>query len=269
MGSIRRTLVCAGRGSSRDLAMAAPAHAGLLVETAQNCDDLTSAKVFRPWLDLANYVPAPGGMSSPTAGWTLKGGARVVAGNEPWKVGGSDHESSLLLPAGSSATTGAMCVGIGHPTMRFFAKREQRAALDACWSRSCSTGLGGTLKSLPIGVVLGGTEWQPTLPYPVVASLLPLLPGQQTPVAFRFTPILGGAGRSTTCTSIRSRHASRVQAAGTCCVMQWTPPPPSASVSPGTRDGLAARVERPEQRERLGVGLLRRASGRSAPPLQR
>ena len=54
-------------------------------------------------------------------------------------------------------------------------------------------GVGGLVKSLPIGVVIGGSQWQPTLPYPVIASLLPLLPGQLTPVSFRFTPILGGS----------------------------------------------------------------------------
>jgi hypothetical protein len=43
-------------------------------------------------------------------------------------------------------------------------------------------------------VVLGGSAWQPTLPFPVVANLLPLLPGQMTPVAFRFTA-RGGAWR--------------------------------------------------------------------------
>ena len=40
--------------------------------------------------------------------------------------------------------------------------------------------------------MLGGGAWQPTLPFPVLASLLPLLPGSKTPVAFRFTP--AGAG---------------------------------------------------------------------------
>ena len=96
-------------------------------------------------------------------------------------------------------------------------------------------GLGGMLKSLPIGVVLGGSQWQPTLPYLVVASLLPLLPGQQTPVAFRFTPV----GRRELADRRRVRRPvqgplAASQAAGTCCVMQWTPPPPSARVSPGT-----------------------------------
>ncbi len=125
-----------------------------------------------------------------SSGWTFKGGAKIVSGNEPWKVGDSRHGSSLSLPAGSSATTGAMCVGIGHPTMRFFAKRNS-GLLSTMVVEVVFNGLGGTLRSLPIGVVVGGTQWQPTLPYPVIASLLPLLPGQMTPVQFRFTPLLG------------------------------------------------------------------------------
>ena len=52
--------------------------------------------------------------------------------------------------------------------------------------------------------------------------------------------------------------------AGTCCVMQWTPPPPRASVVARDRDDLAARVEPAQQRQRLVVGLLARAPGRSA-----
>jgi hypothetical protein len=40
--------------------------------------------------------------------------------------------------------------------------------------------------------VLGGSKWTPTLPLPVIANLLPLLPGDLTPVRFRFTPV-GGA----------------------------------------------------------------------------
>ena len=50
----------------------------------------------------------------------------------------------------------------------------------------------GIVDSLPIGVVAGTSNWQPTLPMTVLANLLPLLPGEQTPVAFRFTPLLGG-----------------------------------------------------------------------------
>jgi hypothetical protein len=190
MGSIKRTLVALGVAGAAALATAAPAHAGLLVSSAKDCAaDGASARVFKPWLDLAQYVPAPGGDAESASGWNLRGGAGIVAGNEPWKVGGSADHSSLSLPAGSSATTGVMCVGIGHPTLRFFSKRTSGTLLNPLAVEVVFEGLGGLVKSLPIGVVPAGGSWQPTLPFPVLASLLPLLPGQMTPVAFRFTPV--------------------------------------------------------------------------------
>ena len=191
MATIMRSFVALAAAAFAALAVATPAHAGLLVNRRRTATT-PSAQVFRPWLDPMNYVPAPGAHAESAAGWTLKGSARVVAGNEPWQVGGKGHASSLLIPSGSSATTGAMCVGIGHPTMRFFAKKNS-GLLSTLLVEVVFEGLGGALKSLPIGVVVSGSQWQPTLPYPVLASLLPLLPGQMTPVQFRFTPLLGGS----------------------------------------------------------------------------
>jgi hypothetical protein len=190
MGSIKRLVSALVTAGAATLALAAPAHAGLLVSSAQDCADQgASARVFQRWLDPARYVPAPGGHVESAAGWDLDGGARVVAGNEPWKVGDQSHGNSLLLPAGSSATTGTMCVGLEHPTMRFFAKRTSGTLLNPLLVEVQFEALGGLLKSLPIGVVLAGGQWQPTLPSVVVANLLPLLPGARTPVRFKFTPV--------------------------------------------------------------------------------
>jgi hypothetical protein len=190
MGSIKRVALALVAAGAASIAMAAPANAGLLVSSAKDCAaDGQSARVFQPWLDLGYYVPAPGGHLESSAGWELKGGARVVAGNEPWKVGGASHGNSLLLPGGSSATTGTMCVGLGHPTMRFFAKRTSGIVLNTLTVEVQFEALGGLLKSLPIGLVLSGGQWQPTLPSLVVANLLPLLPGAMTPVRFKFTPV--------------------------------------------------------------------------------
>ena len=75
--------------------------------------------------------------------------------------------------------------------MRFFAKRNGGTILSTMKVEVLFNGLGGLVKSLPIGLVLAGQNWQPTLPYPVLASLLPLLPGEMTPVKFRFTPLSG------------------------------------------------------------------------------
>jgi hypothetical protein len=193
MAGIKRTLVALVAAGVATLAAAAPANAGLLVASAQDCDAQASSQVFLRWLDPMRYVPAPGGDAESAAGWKLEDGARVVGGNEPWKVGGSGDDSSLLLPRGSQATTGVMCVGIEHPTLRFFARRTSGWLLDSLKVEVLFEGAGGRVDSLPVGVVLAGGSWQPTLPFPVLASLLPLLPGEQTPVAFRFTPVGGGS----------------------------------------------------------------------------
>jgi hypothetical protein len=192
MRNIKRAIGALVAAGAVTLAAAAPAHAGLLVASGTNCQASSSSQVFLRWLDLFRYERAPGGNAESAAGWTLSGGARVVPGNEPWKVGGSGS-NSLLLPRGSQATTGKMCVGIGHPVMRFFAKRTSGTLLDTLNVEVLFQGAGGRSLSLPIGLVLAGGSWQPTLPFPVLASLLPLLPGSQTPVSFRFTPVGGGS----------------------------------------------------------------------------
>jgi len=176
-------------------ATAGSANAGLLVSSALSCDDQSLSKPFTPWLDFAHYTPVAGGdFESSAAGWSLSGGASVANGNEPFQVSGPGDASSLAIPSGGSATSPTICVGIEHPTVRFFAKRNSGGLLGLSTLRVdvlFDNELGHT-SSLPIGVVTGSSNWLPTLPMTVVANLLALLPGEHTPVAFRFTPMLGG-----------------------------------------------------------------------------
>src|SRR4051812_20525787 len=172
-------------------ALAAPsAHAGVLVSTATNCPAQSVKQVFLPWLDPMSYtIVRNGTLESGATGWTLSG-ASVVSGNEPWNVHGAGETKSLKIPAGKSATTDTICVGLDHPTVRLFAKSSGDSLLSSIVSTLTVDVLfednAGHVLSLPIGVVLPGSRWNPTLPLPVVANLLPLLPGQQTPVRFRF-----------------------------------------------------------------------------------
>jgi hypothetical protein len=155
------------------LALSAPAQAGLLVRTTTSCDSQPLERPFARWLDPLQYTLAPdGGLEAGARDWTLSK-ASVVSGNESHYVRSASDSKSLYLPEGSSATTRSMCVGVGHLVARFFAKSK-----------------GTTLLSLSRlqGAALPSTSWSPTLPLPVVANLLPLLPGARTPVAFRFTP---------------------------------------------------------------------------------
>ena len=174
---------------------AGSASAGVLVDSAPSCDDQSLSRPFAPWLDLMQYTPLPGGdFESAASGWSLSGGASVVGGNESFHVGGDDDASSLRVPAGGSATSPTICVGLEHPTVRFFAKRNSGGLLGLSTMRVevlYENNL-GIVERLPIGVVTPTSSWQPTLPMPVVANLLALLPGEHTPVAFRFTPLSGG-----------------------------------------------------------------------------
>jgi hypothetical protein len=172
------------------LALAAPAvaQAGPLVASAPDCDAQELSQPFLPWLDPASYTLNNGGAFEDGAGgWTLKGGASAVSGNESYKVHGEADSNSLSLPAGSSATSSTICVGPEHPDLRFFV-RNTGSILSTLKVEVLSEDAAGNVRSLPIGLAAGTRAWAPTLPMPLVVNLLPLLPGSYTPVEFRFTP---------------------------------------------------------------------------------
>jgi hypothetical protein len=166
---------------------AAPALAGPLLANAR-CDDTSVKRVFAPWADAMSYFLAPNGGFESGGDWELENGARRVADNEPWKVSDEGDDSALELPEGGRATTAPVCVGLVEPTLRFFAKRASGSSVSLLQVDVLFEDAGGNVHGLPIGVVLNGGAWTPTLPMPLIVNLLPLLPGDKTPVAFRFTP---------------------------------------------------------------------------------
>jgi hypothetical protein len=190
-GLMRRALLAAITAVAMTGALAAPASAGILTVSANDCGDETLSQPFAGFGDRAQYKLVPGGsFEGSLADWSLIGKARVVSGNEPWKVGGSGHGKSLVLPAGSSAITAPTCVGLAEPTVRFFAKKNRGLLSTLAVSVYVKTSL-GLVVPVPVGVVLGNGQWKATSPMLIVANLLPLLPGDRTPVAFQFTPLLG------------------------------------------------------------------------------
>jgi hypothetical protein len=174
---------------------ASAANAGVLVASAPSCDAQSVSKTFLPWLDLADYTALSGGnFEGAGAGWSTNGPASVVNGNESFGVGGAGDAKSLALNNNSSATSPAICVGIEHPTLRFFAKRRSTgllASLSTLQVQALIELADGTVVPVPIGVVTNPGMWQPTLPMTILGNLLPLLPGEHTPVAFRFTAVGG------------------------------------------------------------------------------
>jgi hypothetical protein len=158
-----------------------------LISSATSCDDQTFEQPFLPWADVASYVLAPSGTFEQGAGgWKLSGGASVTSGNESFYVHAAGESSSLSLPSGSAATSPSMCVGIEHPTLRLFA-RNRGSLLSKVGVEVLFEDATGGVHALPIGQLVSGSQWQPTVAMPIVVNLLPLLPGEHTAVAFRFT----------------------------------------------------------------------------------
>lgn len=174
---------------------ATSASAGVLVASAPSCDAQAVSQPFTPWLDYASYQAVPGGnFESDLTGWSTTGSTAIATGNESFNVGGASDAQSLAIPAGGSATSPAVCVGLEHPTLRFFAKRRSTGMLASLSTLRVDALVelqGGAVLPVTIGVVASDGSWQPTLPMAVVANLLPLLPGEHTPVAFRFSAVGG------------------------------------------------------------------------------
>ena len=192
---IGRTVAAAIIATIASAAFASTANAALLTESATSCDDGPITQPFARFGDNANYKLLPGGsFEYGTPAWQLSGGAKIVSGNETYKVGGSTHSRSLSLPGGSAAVSPFTCVGLGEPTLRLFAKRNSAllglvSTLNVQIQVKTSLGLSLWLPVLPGD--LGGSSWHPTASMPLIANILPLSSTDKTPVRFRFTPLLG------------------------------------------------------------------------------
>jgi hypothetical protein len=167
----------------------------VLVASAPNCDNGAVSQPFAQWGDDNNYFLAPGGsFEGSVDGWALNG-AGVIADQEPWQVAGDAGTKALRIPAGRSVTTPTMCVGLEHPTMRFFAHRSGGGLLagtsQLLVTARTETSL-GLVVDVPVGTITtltNGTRWNKTTQQIVLTSLLPLLPGEHTPIQFRFTAV--------------------------------------------------------------------------------
>ena len=194
--SIRNRMLALALPVAATLVAAPSAQAGPLVASAGDCAAQELSQPFMPWADPAHYTLAPdGGFEEGGSTWSLDDGAAVVSGNESHYVRSADDTRSLELPSGSSAKSDTMCVGIEHPTLRLFA-RNTGSPLSGLRVEVHFEDALGEVHSLPIGVVAAGSSWQPTQPMVIGANLLPLLPGEHTPIAFEFTPVgFGGNWR--------------------------------------------------------------------------
>jgi hypothetical protein len=145
---------------------------------------------FLRFLDPASYTLVPdGGFEQGGAGWQLGGGAVTVAGNEPWYASGPGT-TALALPAGSTAVSPSFCIGLLDPTLRLFARNSAPLALGTVVVSAEVDTAGGSV-TVPVGAIVAGARWQPTLPLPLlVDALAPLGDGTAT-VRLRLTAVGG------------------------------------------------------------------------------
>jgi len=185
-----RLRLCGALGSLITLlTLTGSATGGAFTSSAVGCSSQVFEQPFLRWFDPAQYVLTPTGALESTTDWTLAGGAKRVSGNESYKVHAAGDRYSLTLPSGSSATTRAMCVGLEHPDLRFFAMNAG-SALSTLKVEVLFEDALGNVQSLTVATLTSGSTWQPTLPIAFLANV----PGSilaldgTTAVAFRFTP---------------------------------------------------------------------------------
>ena len=173
---------------------AAPAHAKSSIANPYDCKpEPTLTQAFAPFGDLGLYTPvSDAGVEAGATTWTHADGAAVVAGNEPWKIGGATDSHSLDLPAGSTAVTAPICIDETYPYFRAFAlntgSAKRSLEIDVLYYDT----KGKLLNTKPYGYESDATTWQPTPPIAIE-----VFDGKVTvdaaPVAFRFAPKGKGA----------------------------------------------------------------------------
>ena len=170
------------------LAGAADRHAGNAA-LGVACPSSTS-RPFTPWGDTTSYWLVPnGGLENGATAWTLTGGAAVVGGNESFAVQ-RPRLPLALLPAGSTATTPPMCIGLVSTKMRFFASNSANPSAKLQVQAVYHGGLGQVLGIADYGTVQGGA-WHPSQRVAMLGGLLPLLTQS---VQFKFHPVGSAAG---------------------------------------------------------------------------
>jgi hypothetical protein len=158
-----------------------------------NCNS-SGSQVFAQWADYANYFLAPnGGFENGSTGWSLGGGASVVAGNEPFYTSGAH---SLSLPSGSTATSPTTCIGAGDLFVRMFGA-DRGGADSGLHVRVVWYGLLNKVLGISdFNTYAPGSDWSPTDKLSssggsIAISLLPII--GSTSARVQLTPIGSGS----------------------------------------------------------------------------
>lgn len=144
------------------------------------CTPSARSHPFAPWGDFAAYELAPGG-DFESSTWTLSGGAKLVAGSEPYAATGALGSSSLSMPDASSAQSPLVCVDAASPSIRFFIAGNGSVAVNLV--------AGGSV--IPAGIAVAGGEWAPTPVMLTSSAVLGAESGGTAQVSVSFTGLSG------------------------------------------------------------------------------
>jgi hypothetical protein len=173
---MRRLVAVAGLAIGMAGLMAPSANAGVLVKSAPSCAPQPLVQPFASLGDNSNYTRLPGGdFDNGAPGWSLSKAAVV--------------SKALQISPGGVATSPTICAGLDHPTMRFYSKSSGLLPVGSV-SVLAETSL-GLVVEVPLGLMSPGSSLHATPKYLVIANLLPLLPNDYTPLAFRFRAVTG------------------------------------------------------------------------------
>lgn len=153
------------------------------------CPTTPTTKAFQRFGDTADYsLVSNGHFESGTSGWSLTKSS-VVTGNESYKVRSSSDSKSLAIQPTGVAVSPAFCVGVEHPSFRFFGRRTS-----GTWGvlnvKLRWTGSDGRTNETVVGSLSGDPykSWQPTPSLPLATTLPLSQSGQTASVRLVFDP---------------------------------------------------------------------------------
>jgi hypothetical protein len=168
---LRRSLTAALGAAAVALAVVPAAEAA--------CTATPTTNAFAAFGDKADYSLAPAGaFESGATGWSLSGSS-VASGNESAKVHGAGDAKSLAISATGGAVSPSFCVGIQHPSFRFFARRTSGTwgVLNVKLRYKDANGV--TNETTVGSVSAGDTAWHPTASI-ALSTVLGLWNGDQS-----------------------------------------------------------------------------------------
>jgi hypothetical protein len=164
-----------------------------LAVTMSTCPTYTLVQPFQTWTDTGSYFLGPGGdFESTLTGWTAKGIAKIVSGNESSYVNSKSDKYSVSLPGGSSITSPSVCVTTSTPDLRLFV-RNTGLSSGKLNVNMTYTNKAGKPATITVASLTGTSTWALSPSVNFLQSIVPLVNScGQTWVTFTFAPS-GGA----------------------------------------------------------------------------